>query len=151
VESLGLKTRLYEAIGDFARRLLERQACDTDRAHLTLWLNWLGASVTGISLPPATTPNLFDLAVRPWQHVLEPLFGYLILAHRIWDSPELAGAHNFGPMSKEPVTVRELIEMARNAYGSGNVRYRDGNNGMHEAEWLALDTSKLANCRSSNW
>src|SRR4029079_9453459 len=36
-------------------------------------------------------------AVRPWQHVLEPVFGYLVLAQRLWERPSLAGAYNFGP------------------------------------------------------
>ena len=64
-------------------------------------------------------------AVRPWQHVLEPLAGYLTLAHRLWEQPALAGAYNFGPETGEAVTVRELVDMARAAYGTGDVRYDD--------------------------
>lgn len=81
-------------------------------------------------------------AGRPWQHVLEPLAGYLTLAHKLWDQPALAGAYNFGPESGEVATVRELVEMVRAAYGQGEVRYGEGNEGPHEAGWLALEVSK---------
>lgn len=81
-------------------------------------------------------------AVRPWQHVLEPLHGYLALAEQLWHRPELAGAYNFGPHTHEAATVREVIESARAAYGQGQVRYGDGTAGPHEAGWLALETAK---------
>ncbi|BCX12095.1 MAG: CDP-glucose 4,6-dehydratase [Thermosynechococcus sp.] len=54
-------------------------------------------------------------AIRPWQHVLEPLYGYLVLAERLWDQPHLAGAYNFGPDPAEAATVRAVIEYARAA------------------------------------
>lgn len=81
-------------------------------------------------------------AVRPWQHVLEPLSGYLTLAQKLWKQPELAGAYNFGPKTHEAATVHEVVELARAAYGSGEVRYGDGAAGPHEAGWLALETAK---------
>lgn len=81
-------------------------------------------------------------AIRPWQHVLEPLAGYLALAQKLWQQPQLAGAYNFGPRTHEAATVRDVIEQARNAYGSGDVVYGDGNTGPHEAGWLALETAK---------
>jgi CDP-glucose 4,6-dehydratase len=81
-------------------------------------------------------------ATRPWQHVLEPLAGYLTLAQALWERPELAGAYNFGPDSGSVTTVRDLVEMARLAYGSGEVLYGDGSEGPHEAGMLALDVSK---------
>jgi CDP-glucose 4,6-dehydratase len=81
-------------------------------------------------------------AVRPWQHVLEPLSGYLMLAQKLWEQPSLAGAYNFGPESREVITVRELVELARAAYGNGEVRYSDGTEGPHEAGWLALEVAK---------
>ena len=80
-------------------------------------------------------------AIRPWQHVLEPLAGYLCLAERLWGQPELAGAYNFGPPSHEAATVREVVEMARAVYGSGEVCFGDGG-GPHEAGCLALETAK---------
>ena len=83
-------------------------------------------------------------AVRPWQHVLEPLYGYLTLAERLWDCPDEAGAYNFGPQPHEAATVRDVIEQARRAYGGGvAVHYSDDTAGPHEAGWLALETAKV--------
>lgn len=81
-------------------------------------------------------------AIRPWQHVLEPLHGYLTLAEKLWTRPELAGAYNFGPHTHEAATVKKVIELARAAYGQGQVHYGDGSEGPHEAGWLALETAK---------
>lgn len=80
--------------------------------------------------------------IRPWQHVLEPLAGYLGLAERLWRQPELAGAYNFGPHTHETATVQQVVELARVAYGRGEVRYGHGSDGPHEADWLALETAK---------
>ena len=79
---------------------------------------------------------------RPWQHVLEPLAGYLILAETLWDRPALASAYNFGPATEEAATVRAVVDLAREAYGEGEVRWGDGTEGPHEAGWLALDIAK---------
>lgn len=81
-------------------------------------------------------------AIRPWQHVLEPLAGYLMLAESIWQDASLAGAFNFGPPTHEAATVRTVVDLARNAYGGGEVQYGDGLDGPHEAGWLALETAK---------
>jgi CDP-glucose 4,6-dehydratase len=81
-------------------------------------------------------------STRPWQHVLEPLAAYLRLAERLWHQPSLAGAYNFGPHTHEGATVREVIELAQCAYGSGTVLWGDGTEGPHEAGWLALETAK---------
>ncbi|KQP45014.1 CDP-glucose 4,6-dehydratase [Pseudorhodoferax sp. Leaf274] len=81
-------------------------------------------------------------AVRPWQHVLEPLAAYLLLAERLWAQPALAGAYNFGPAADEAATVRAVVELARAAYGRGEVAYGDGRAGPHEAGLLALDVSR---------
>ncbi|HET7910627.1 MAG TPA: CDP-glucose 4,6-dehydratase [Pseudolabrys sp.] len=81
-------------------------------------------------------------AVRPWQHVLEPVSGYLVLAQRLWEQPSLAGAYNFGPELREAVKVRDLVELACAAYGDGAVDYGDGSEGPHESEWLVLDAGK---------
>jgi CDP-glucose 4,6-dehydratase len=81
-------------------------------------------------------------ATRPWQHVLEPLAGYLDLAQALWQKPELAGAYNFGPNTGEAATVRAVVDLARAAYGKADVRYGDGSEGPHEAGWLALEIAK---------
>jgi CDP-glucose 4,6-dehydratase len=82
-------------------------------------------------------------AVRPWQHVLEPLAGYLVLAQQLWTNPDLSGAWNFGPPTHEAISVRELIELAQTAYGSGEVRCEDSSKGPHEAGRLVLETAKV--------
>ena len=81
-------------------------------------------------------------AVRPWQHVLEPVSGYVVLAQRLWEQPSLAGAYNFGPELGEAVKVRDLVELACASYGSGAVDYGDGSEGPHESGWLVLDAGK---------
>jgi CDP-glucose 4,6-dehydratase len=81
-------------------------------------------------------------AVRPWQHVLEPLHGYMRLARMLWETPSLAGAFNFGPASEDVLSVRDVIELARHAYGAGDVNYGGGAGGPHESAWLALENAK---------
>jgi CDP-glucose 4,6-dehydratase len=81
-------------------------------------------------------------AIRPWQHVLEPLAGYLRLAELLWAQPELAGAYNFGPNTHEATTVRYVVDLACNAYGTGKVNYEGASEAMHEASRLALETAK---------
>jgi CDP-glucose 4,6-dehydratase len=81
-------------------------------------------------------------AIRPWQHVLEPLAGYLRLAERLWHEPALSGPYNFGPQTHEAATVREVVQLAQAAYGRGQVLWADGSEGPHEAGWLSLETAK---------
>ena len=84
-------------------------------------------------------------SVRPWQHVLEPLAGYLALAEQLCRRPEIAGAYNFGPESQESETVKHVIELALSFYGEGCVHYGDGSEGPHEAGCLALEIAKARN------
>ncbi|MDP1867813.1 MAG: CDP-glucose 4,6-dehydratase [Bradyrhizobium sp.] len=81
-------------------------------------------------------------AFRPWQHVLEPLAGYLTLAERLWAKPELAGAYNFGPPTQEAASVRDVVLLAKRSYGGGEVVWGEGGEGPHEAGWLALEIAK---------
>jgi CDP-glucose 4,6-dehydratase len=81
-------------------------------------------------------------AFRPWQHVLEPLAGYLKLSERLWTKSDLAGAYNFGPPTDEAASVRDVVQLARQLYGSGEVTWGEGDEGPHEAGWLALETAK---------
>jgi CDP-glucose 4,6-dehydratase len=80
-------------------------------------------------------------AVRPWQHVLEPLSAYLCLAERLWADAGTAGAYNFGPDTDEAATVGDVIALAREAYGRGDWIRGDGTEGPHEAGWLALEVA----------
>ena len=82
-------------------------------------------------------------AFRPWQHVLEPLAGYLRLTERLWLNPDLAGPYNFGPDTSEAASVRHVVELARQTYGKGEVTWGGGQEGPHEAGWLALETAKV--------
>ncbi len=81
-------------------------------------------------------------AIRPWQHVLEPVAGYIKLAEQLWQQPTVAGAYNFGPQTHEAATVREVVQFAKGAYGVGQVFWGDGTEGPHEAGWLALEIAK---------
>ena len=92
-------------------------------------------------------------AIRPWQHVLDPLAGYLRLAERLWDEPALASAYNFGPRTDEAATVGAVVKLAREAFGRGETQLGDGSEGPHEAGWLALDVAMARSALgvSSRW
>jgi CDP-glucose 4,6-dehydratase len=81
-------------------------------------------------------------AIRPWQHVLDPLAGYLRLAEAMWDAPELASAYNFGPRTDEAASVGDVIELARAAYGSGRWQAGAEASAPHEAGRLALEVAR---------
>ena len=82
-------------------------------------------------------------SIRPWQHVLEPLAGYLLLAEKLWEAPALADAFNFGPPPADTATVRDVIDLARAVYGKGETQYgREENTQLHEAGYLSLENSK---------
>lgn len=85
------------------------------------------------------------VSVRPWQHVLEPLAGYLLLASRMCsgERKEYEGPWNFGPEAKSTVTVREVADAIVNAWGSGSwTSESQATPALHEAALLALDFSK---------
>lgn len=81
-------------------------------------------------------------AVRPWQHVLEPLNGYLVLAEKICTDLSLAGAYNFGPQPHEAAPVQRVIEIAAQAYQSGRIYWGEGKHEPYEANLLSLEISK---------
>jgi CDP-glucose 4,6-dehydratase len=81
-------------------------------------------------------------AIRPWQHVLEPLCGYMVLAEQLWASPDLAGAYNFGPKTDEAATVKDVVELAQESFARGDVIFEDTETGPHEAGRLSLDISR---------
>lgn len=81
-------------------------------------------------------------AVRPWQHVLNPLCGYLLLAQQLWRSPEAARGWNFGPPAGDARTVRAIVEILRERWGPETFAWElDGAPGAPEAAHLALDSS----------
>jgi CDP-glucose 4,6-dehydratase len=79
-------------------------------------------------------------AIRPWQHVLEPLCAYLILAQKMFIQPELGQSYNFGPSASDAVSVRHVIEHAQKAFGYGATNFAEQTDGPHEAGLLHLDT-----------
>ncbi len=89
-------------------------------------------------------------SIRPWQHVLEPLFGYLKLAMIAYNNYEIvANAYNFGPLPKDHLTVSELVELAIKNWGTGTWKNMYNNENPHEAGILKLDISKAIN--ELNW
>jgi CDP-glucose 4,6-dehydratase len=82
-------------------------------------------------------------AVRPWQHVLEPLLGYMQLALVIMDDvARYSGAWNFGPVGEDNLSVKELTNIAVGMWGKGVVKLSNDTHAPHEARLLKLDISK---------
>lgn len=82
-------------------------------------------------------------STRPWQHVLEPLSGYLLLARKLHADPgRFAGAWNFGPDDADVRPVAWVVDRFCRLWGSGASRVRDEGSHPHEARFLKLDCSK---------
>ncbi len=85
-------------------------------------------------------------ASRPWQHVLEPLSGYLILVEKLWDDPiKYPGAWNFGPYDQDVKPVKYLVEYLTKIWPMSAGWINDHNDHPHEAGLLKLDISKSVN------
>ncbi len=84
-------------------------------------------------------------SVRPWQHVLEPVIGYLTLGMYLSQKPtQYAQAYNFGPQSEDALSVAEMLDLAIANWGSGTFQVHQESNQLHEAGLLKLDISKVA-------
>lgn len=81
-------------------------------------------------------------ALRPWQHVLEPLKAYLLLAAKMYESNSYSGEWNIGPSTDENVTVEDMVNIAISHTGKGKIEYANNKNEKHEAGLLKLDSSK---------
>lgn len=82
-------------------------------------------------------------AVRPWQHVLEPLSGYLFLALKMAEDPlKYSGAWNFGPDIKDFATVKDLADLLISLYGAGKWETNNEREKLHEAVLLQLNIDK---------
>ncbi|WP_425254700.1 CDP-glucose 4,6-dehydratase [Janthinobacterium sp. NFX145] len=82
-------------------------------------------------------------AIRPWQHVLEPLSGYLTLAEKLYtEGPVHAEGWNFGPHDTDAKPVEWIIERMTQEWGAGASWSLDGQDHPHEATYLKLDCSK---------
>lgn len=82
-------------------------------------------------------------SVRPYQHVLEPLSAYLLIAQRQYENAALAGSYNVGPESRDCLTTGELVELFCRAWGKGACWEHTGEDGPHEDAVLKLDCSKI--------
>lgn len=82
-------------------------------------------------------------AIRPWEHVLEPLSGYMLLAKKQWEHPtEFCEGWNFGPESESVSTVWEVATELIKNYGKGKLKDSSDPNAVHEAKLLMLDITK---------
>lgn len=81
-------------------------------------------------------------STRPWQHVLEPLSGYLLLGKKLLDNPvKYSSGWNFGPYDDSVLTVEKVVKKTIEYWGSGNLNIAESSN-LHEANLLKLDISK---------
>ncbi len=82
-------------------------------------------------------------ATRPWQHVLEPLSGYLLLGLKLYDEPKLwNGSWNFGPSTNDVRTVKNVAEVMIRHLGKGSIEIVGSQSKMHEANLLQLNCDK---------
>ena len=82
-------------------------------------------------------------SIRPWQHVLEPLSGYLLLAQKMWEEPiRYCEGWNFGPNADNVSTVWDVANKVITCYGAGELKNISPSNALHEAQLLMLDISK---------
>lgn len=82
-------------------------------------------------------------AIRPWQHVLEPLSGYLVLAQKLYEEgPIFAEGWNFGPNDEDSKPVQWIVEKLTQSWGDGASWILDVGDHPHEAHYLKLDCSK---------
>ncbi len=89
-------------------------------------------------------------SVRPWQHVIEPLFGYLELGIKLNTNPKKYGqAFNFGPETSDALSVEEMVKRSIENWGAGSYLPLIDANSPHEAGLLKLDISKALN--ELNW
>lgn len=82
-------------------------------------------------------------AIRPWQHVLDPVIGYLLLAERLATGPgNVEEGWNFGPSTASEVPVETIVNTLVRLWGEGACWEKDGRDQPHEASYLKLDCSK---------
>jgi CDP-glucose 4,6-dehydratase len=85
-------------------------------------------------------------SIRPWQHVLEPLYGYLLLAQRLYeDGQSFAESWNFGPRDDDAKPVNWVVQTIADKWGNLGQWQLDTKNNSHESQTLKLDISKAIN------
>lgn len=134
--------RSYFAVGNPAIALATARAGNVigggDWAHDRLLPDLVRAAAAGRE-PLVRNPD----STRPWQHVLEPLHGYLLLAERLMEAPaEFAEAWNFGPDPQVEVPVREVVARVAQLWPARTGWRVDSSTHPHEAARLVLDSTK---------
>jgi CDP-glucose 4,6-dehydratase len=81
-------------------------------------------------------------SIRPWQHVISPLSGYLVLAQALWEEPEHAGGWNFGPAEEDARPVGWIVEQLAELWPQELRWELDEGPHPHEARYLKLDSSR---------
>ena len=81
-------------------------------------------------------------SIRPYQHVLDCLYGYLLLAASQYDNKDIEGCYNFGPTDSSIISTGELVDMFCRSWGNGQKWKCMSSDGPHEANFLKLDSSK---------
>jgi len=81
-------------------------------------------------------------AIRPWQHVLEPLSGYMVLAENLYNNKEFADGWNFGPFDEDAKPVKDILNYMTYKWGNNVTWTHDKQEHLHEAHYLKLDISK---------
>ncbi|WP_207652710.1 CDP-glucose 4,6-dehydratase [Desulfosporosinus sp. FKA] len=90
---------------------------------------------------PITVRNKYS--VRPYQHVLEPLFAYLLIARKQYEDKALAGQYNIGPNESDCVTTAEIADVFCKTWGECEWQDKSNPNAPHESGLLKLDCSKM--------
>jgi CDP-glucose 4,6-dehydratase len=96
----------------------------------------------------------YPKSTRPWQHVLDPIFGYLMLGEKLLNSKiDFASAWNFGPEENEILSVEQVLEFSKNIWNKINFEFESVNKHPHEAGLLSLNIDKAKNILgwSPNW
>jgi CDP-glucose 4,6-dehydratase len=85
-------------------------------------------------------------SIRPWQHVLDPLNGYLLLGEKLLkEERDFCTSFNFGPISEDKLTVLDICNLARNNWSQIDFNLKSDHVFKHEANFLTLDISKAQN------
>ena len=103
-------------------------------------LDWMLPGISGLEI----CRQIRNIkSVRPWQFVLEPLFGYLLLAQRMWkEGKEFSEPWNFGPDETDCISVKGILEKISAEWDDGFSWKEDTRNKTHEAAMLKLDCTK---------
>ena len=81
-------------------------------------------------------------STRPWQHVLDSLYGYILLAQKINKNINLSGAYNFGPLNKKQYSVLDIINIGKKYFNNSKISIKRKKTKYHQTELLNLNTKK---------